>query len=117
MLRHDTARRITELHISEAGGPPQVVVLREGKMRIGRELNNEIRVSDRFVSSGSHCAFIRDADGVWLVDFGHPNGQEVNGARQVDRRQLLTAGDVVRIGGDVVIRCVDAAATDEPGRG
>jgi serine/threonine-protein kinase PknK len=64
-------------------------------VRVGRAIDNDIRLSGHQVSR-HHCRIEADDGALWLVDLGSSNGTQVNGER-VDRR-LLGPGDQVRIG-------------------
>jgi pSer/pThr/pTyr-binding forkhead associated (FHA) protein len=66
-------------------------------MRIGREPDNEVVVSDLGVSR--HHAELRRSDtgSYELVDLGSHNGTFVNG-RQISSAVLLTESDIVSIG-------------------
>ena len=65
--------------------------------RLGRGVENGIRLDgDEFVSN--HHALIEPGpDGLWVSDRGSTNGTFVNGARVTERR-LLRDGDVIRVG-------------------
>jgi transcriptional regulator with GAF, ATPase, and Fis domain len=83
----------------------KVVVVEEGVraeldlagpvVRVGRAIDNDIRLSSHQVSR-NHCRIEVDGEGVWVVDLGSSNGTQVNGER-VDRR-MLAPGDSVRVG-------------------
>jgi pSer/pThr/pTyr-binding forkhead associated (FHA) protein len=65
--------------------------------RVGRGVENGIRLDgDEFVSN-RHATIEPRQDGLWVADTGSTNGTFVNGARVTDWR-LLHDGDVVRIG-------------------
>ena len=66
-------------------------------MRVGRGVENGIRLDgDEFVSN-RHALIEPRVDGLWVSDHGSTNGTFVNGSRVTDWR-LLQDGDVVRIG-------------------
>ena len=68
-----------------------------GVMRVGRGVENGIRLDgDEFVSN-RHALIEPRVDGLWVSDHGSTNGTFVNGSRVTDWR-LLQDGDVVRIG-------------------
>jgi pSer/pThr/pTyr-binding forkhead associated (FHA) protein len=87
-------------HLLVLGSP----VLRAGSeielaqpMRVGRGVENGIRLDgDEFVSN-RHAMIEPRSDGLWVSDTGSTNGTFVNGARVTDAR-LLQDGDVIRIG-------------------
>jgi pSer/pThr/pTyr-binding forkhead associated (FHA) protein len=65
--------------------------------RLGRGVENGIRLDgDDFVSN-RHATIEPRQDGLWVADTGSTNGTFVNGARVTEWR-LLQDGDVVRIG-------------------
>lgn len=65
--------------------------------RIGRGVENGIRLDgDEFVSN-RHAMVEPRTDGLWVTDTGSTNGTFVNGARVIDWR-LLQDGDVIRVG-------------------
>ena len=66
-------------------------------MRVGRGVENGIRLDgDEFVSN-RHALIEPRLDGLWVSDAGSTNGTFVNGSLVTDWR-LLHDGDVVRIG-------------------
>ena len=65
--------------------------------RIGRGVENTIRLDADTTVSNRHATLTSRADGLWVEDAGSTNGTFVNGARVTSAR-LLQAGDVVRIG-------------------
>ena len=65
------------------------------RVRIGRSIDNDIRLSGHQVSR-HHAQLEREGDAVWAMDLGSSNGTEVNGER-IDRRRL-EPGERVRIG-------------------
>lgn len=66
---------------------------------LGRDLTNEIVVSDAY-ASGNHARVERQEDGrYWLVDVGSSNGTLLNGRRiRTNDPVPLDRGDVVGIG-------------------
>jgi transcriptional regulator with GAF, ATPase, and Fis domain len=82
-----------------------IVVLEDGvrtelpfageRVRIGRSVDNDIRLSGHQVSR-HHAHLEREGEAVWAVDLSSSNGTEVNGQR-IERRRL-EPGDRVRVG-------------------
>ena len=76
--------------------------LHEGTTRIGRGLDNELRVDDMAVSSHHarlhlHCdELFKNQLHAELEDCGSTNGTQVNGKKIT--RQRLTHGDIIRLG-------------------
>lgn len=67
---------------------------------VGRSAYCAIVVSNN-AASREHCVLRLTEEGLTVTDMGSRNGTFVNGAR-IEGRTLLLAGDVVRIGGDVI---------------
>ena len=90
-------------------GRPRVVVLASPALqpgttieltdvaRIGRGVENAIRLDADTTVSNRHASLDNRVDGLWLEDTGSTNGTFVNGARVTSAR-LLQPGDVIRIG-------------------
>jgi transcriptional regulator with GAF, ATPase, and Fis domain len=64
-------------------------------VRVGRAIDNEIRLSGNLVSR-HHCRIEAGPEGVWAIDLGSSNGTQVNGEKI--KRRLLDPGDRVRVG-------------------
>lgn len=70
------------------------------ELRIGRGIDNHIRINDKFVSA-SHCRLIHNTNGfIVLIDNSSRNGTFVNGKRE--NYKILKAGDIVRIGNTIL---------------
>jgi pSer/pThr/pTyr-binding forkhead associated (FHA) protein len=65
--------------------------------RVGRGVENTIRLDADTTVSNRHATIESRADGLWVEDSGSTNGTFVNGARVTSGR-LLHPGDVIRIG-------------------
>jgi len=80
------------------GGPVanQVIELAEHDMTLGRDLSNDIVVSDSEVSR-NHARLIWQGDGYTIQDLRSTNGTWVNGNSAM-RAARLTAGDMVAVG-------------------
>ncbi|MFP5219541.1 MAG: BTAD domain-containing putative transcriptional regulator [Actinomycetes bacterium] len=83
----------------ELHGPDGVHVVPPGRMRIGRDPEGELVLTDDTVSR-RHAEVVGAAGEVLLLDKGSTNGTWVNGARVT--HQVLQDGDEVRFG-DVVL--------------
>ncbi len=64
---------------------------------IGRSGENMIALSNDEYTSAQHARIEPRRDGLWIVDLGSTNGTYLNG-RQIDDRQRLEEGDLVRVG-------------------
>ncbi|HVS19982.1 MAG TPA: sigma 54-interacting transcriptional regulator, partial [Planctomycetota bacterium] len=84
---------------------------RSERVRIGRSIDNDIRLSGHQVSR-HHAQIERDGDDVWACDLGSSNGTEVNGQR-IDRWRL-EPGDRVRVGRAELSIEVEADEPREP---
>jgi hypothetical protein len=72
----------------------------EAVTTLGRDLSNDIIVTDDYASS-RHARIDRQEDGrFWLVDVGSRNGTQLNGRRILPNDPMpLDPGDVISIGG------------------
>ena len=77
-------------------GTSSTLEFRQAVVRIGRAIDNDIRLSGP-LSSRHHCRIEVQGPGIWVVDLGSANGTHVNG--QKVERQQLGVGDVVGVGG------------------
>lgn len=66
-------------------------------VRIGRDPSNQIVLNDDRYTSRYHAWVTFDSNKFWLEDLGSTNGTLLNGG-QVERRELLSSGDKIRIG-------------------
>lgn len=64
---------------------------------VGRDPGSGIRLDGDEFASGRHARIDPAPGGTWVEDLGSTNGTYVNG-EQIDGRQALQPGDVVRIG-------------------
>jgi pSer/pThr/pTyr-binding forkhead associated (FHA) protein len=85
----------------------QALPLAEDCVRIGRDPENEVCLSDAWVSR-RHCVLERLPDGqVRLRDLGSRNGTFVQGLPV--RERILRHGDEIRVGRSVLVFLCDAA--------
>ena len=92
--------------------PGEVFSLTKNEIYIGRDVNNDIVVSDQEVSR-KHARLVMQAGGYVLEDLGSTNGTYVNGQRLMGPHVLRT-GETVMLGENVslVLEAVyDADAT------
>lgn len=82
---------------SVASGPTvAVIATTTDRIRIGRDADNEVVLSDLQVSR-HHTEVRRDGDTYQVVDLGSRNGTYLNG-RLVQRPTVVHAGDIISIG-------------------
>jgi pSer/pThr/pTyr-binding forkhead associated (FHA) protein len=77
--------------------PGQAFELGVAPLTIGRSAENAIPLATDEFASAKHARLEPLRDGVWIVDLDSTNGTYVNG-RQVQGRERLSEGDVVRVG-------------------
>ncbi len=97
---------MSQLRVND-GGHEQVVTLGEGRVRLGRLPDCDIVLEDVGISR-EHAELVRLGEGWEVRDLGSRNGTFVND-EQVERRRL-SPGDVVRLGPDVTLELLQAAA-------
>jgi pSer/pThr/pTyr-binding forkhead associated (FHA) protein len=86
-----------ELVVTAGGAPGRRLTVKDDLV-IGRAVSGEGRLDDDRELSRQHARVARDASGqLTIEDLGSANGTFVNGER-VRERQLLKAGDSVRVG-------------------
>ncbi|MCA9321151.1 MAG: sigma 54-interacting transcriptional regulator [Planctomycetes bacterium] len=81
--------------VVETGGRRQQFVYATDSVTIGRNDDNELRISSRFVSQ-HHCKLQKLAKGWKIVDLSSQNGTRVNG--QEITQKMLKLGDRIEIG-------------------
>ncbi|GAA4903787.1 FHA modulated ABC efflux pump with fused ATPase and integral membrane subunit [Actinomycetospora succinea] len=107
--------RLSAVHRLPSPPTPAAPTPAAGRIRIGRETDNDVVVHDLLVSR-HHAELVADGAGGWeLVDLGSPNGTYVDGRRI--RRAPLRPGMLVGIGhalfhldGDRLVEREDAGA-------
>jgi phosphoserine phosphatase RsbU/P len=72
-----------------------------GTLRIGRSLQNDLVLTDKYVSR-HHAEIVRHPEGCYLVDVGAKAGVQINGS-PMERPVLLRPGDTIRIGATVLV--------------
>ncbi|GBE94835.1 cyclic nucleotide-binding protein [Nostoc cycadae WK-1] len=79
-------------------------VFQQSTVRVGREVGNDIIISDNRVSR-QHAIFYLDEKGVSVKDLGSSNGLRIGKTQILDQQAQLQQGDVVRFssGDDIVI--------------
>jgi len=93
--------------------PGKTFVIENEETTLGRDLANDISISDPEVSR-RHARFLMRDDNVFVEDLGSTNGTFLNGER-IASPQQLRKGDVITFGESVVViydkQTVDADAT------
>jgi MoxR-like ATPase len=79
---------------------------------LGRSGDNNFAIQDDKVSS-RHFQITKDDNGFWIEDLGSTNGTFLNGA-QVFGPKSLKDGDVIRMGGSILVFLEDAQKVLEP---
>jgi two-component system NtrC family sensor kinase len=83
----------------------------EGKISLGRDASNQIRLHDTEVSR-RHAELSYDGSVCTIVDLGSSNGTYVNGQR-VEKECQLSSSDRVQLGGTVMLYTDPAERTPE----
>lgn len=71
--------------------------LKNSKVKIGRDPSNQVVIPDDTFTSRHHAWITFEEGDFWLEDLGSTNGTLLNG-HPVVKRQVLSAGDKVRVG-------------------
>ena len=95
------AAPIFQLTMRSGPTPGKVFPLEKQEILLGRDLANEIAISDPEVSR-RHARFLMQEDNVIIEDLGSTNGTFLNGQR-IASPQQLRAGDVVTLGENIVM--------------
>jgi len=82
--------------------PGKSYPLDQEEVRLGRDLGNDIPISDPEVSR-HHARFIQREENIFLEDLGSTNGTFLNGDR-ITSPQQLRVGDVITFGENIVMR-------------
>src|SRR5262245_11313593 len=87
----------------------EVILIDRSVLRVGRQLTNDLVISDAKVSR-QHARLEQQDDGLLLTDEGSSNGTYVNGVR-IDGPVLLQVGDVVAFGAShLLVQAIPAPA-------
>ena len=81
--------------------PGKTYPIEQEELLLGRDLSNDIAISDPEVSR-RHARFFTQNDNVLVEDLGSTNGTFLNGER-ISSPQQLRAGDVITLGESIVL--------------
>ena len=95
------AASIFQLTMRSGPTPGKTFPLEEQEMLLGRDLANDISISDPEVSR-RHARFLMQEDNVIIEDLGSTNGTFLNGQR-IASPQQLRVGDVITLGENIVM--------------
>lgn len=95
------AAPIFQLTMRSGPTPGKVFPLEQQEILLGRDLANDIAISDPEVSR-RHVRFLLQEDNVIIEDLGSTNGTFLNGQR-ISNPQQLRAGDVITFGENIVV--------------
>lgn len=96
-----TGEVVGALLILGEAGDGRAVLLREGRLRIGREDHNDVVLADPRVS-GDHLIVRAEGGRAWVLDTS-TNGSLVAGARLKADRAEVTDGTIIEIGRTVLV--------------
>ncbi len=85
---------MAHLDVHGPGGVERVV-LRGGRMTIGRDPSNDIALTDDPTASRRHAVFEELPAGWWVSDVGSLNGTWVNGERVEGERPLFPDDEIL----------------------
>ncbi|MBG0788453.1 MAG: FHA domain-containing protein, partial [Anaerolineaceae bacterium] len=95
------AASIFQLTMRSGPTPGKTYPLEKQEILLGRDLANDIAISDPEVSR-RHSRFLMQEDNVIIEDLGSTNGTFLNGQR-IASPQQLRAGDVITLGENIVL--------------
>jgi len=90
-----------QLNMKIGPTPGKLIQLGKAELLVGRELSNDIVISDADVSR-KHARLVQQGDSYLLEDVGSTNGTFLNGQR-LSAPQLLKPGDRIRLGETVEV--------------
>lgn len=90
-----------QLNMKTGPTPGKIIQLNKPELSLGRDLSNDIVISDADVSR-RHARLVQQGEGYLLEDLGSTNGTFVNGER-LTAPQALRPGDSVRLGETVEV--------------
>jgi len=92
---------IYQITIRSGPTPGKTFPIEADEVNFGRDLANDITISDPEISRRHARFFVRD-DNIFLEDLGSTNGTFLNGER-ISTPQQLRAGDVITFGEHIVV--------------
>ena len=95
------AASIFQLTMRSGPTPGKTFPLEKQEILLGRDLANDISISDPEVSR-RHARLLMQEDNVIIEDLGSTNGTFLNGQR-IASPQQLRAGDVITLGENIVV--------------
>jgi len=95
------AAPIFQITMRSGPTPGKTFQLEKEETSLGRDLANDIAISDPEVSR-QHAQFLMQGENIFVEDLGSTNGTFLNGER-IANMQQLRAGDVVTLGENIVL--------------
>lgn len=92
--RDTSMPRVVSVIVQKTG---QKIPLRSTKVKIGRDPSNQVVIPDDTFTSRHHAWITYEEGDFWIEDLGSTNGSLLNG-HPVVKRQMLSAGDKIRVG-------------------
>ena len=86
---------VAQIAFSTNGTPPTLLTLTESEYLVGRQAENNIKISDLGVS-GFHARIFRGGEGYMIEDLKSRNGVFINGSKVT--MSPLRSGDTIRMG-------------------
>lgn len=108
-----------QLSMRSGPKPGQVFPLDQDEVRLGRDMGNDVTISDPEVSR-HHARFLKRDESVFLEDLGSTNGTFLNGERITNPQQLrvgdvITLGDKIQMDFEIVPAELEATIAADPG--
>jgi predicted component of type VI protein secretion system len=101
-----------QLSMRSGPEPGKVFPLNQDEVRLGRDLGNDIAISDPEISRHHARLLLRD-ESVFLEDLGSTNGTFLNSER-ITNPQQLRVGDVITFGDKIVMDFEKVPVEQEP---